>query len=74
MRGVGGQARLGNRRSHCATCNRWARHTQQTAMRQVAWAHVDEYLAALTQAEASLFPLVSEDWRINHPVPMADIS
>jgi hypothetical protein len=58
MRGVSGGCRIGNRRSRCTTCNRFAQHVMRETRKQLIELHEEEYMALRLEAERSLYPVV----------------
>lgn len=60
--GFGGQARIGNRRSRCSTCNNFAQNVRRIAMNRVREEHPEDYNSFKLQAEVDLYPQVIQDW------------
>jgi hypothetical protein len=54
-RGIGGAARIGNRRSDCGTCNRYGAAVRRAAMTLLRAKHPRAYDRALAQARASVY-------------------
>lgn len=67
LRGHGGQARIGNRRNSCETCNNWAQNIARMTGRELRQMHPDDYLAIRARIEADRYPLVIEDFVLSHP-------
>lgn len=62
MRGVGGGARIGNRRNRCSTCNNFAQNVMRMTRKRLKEQHEDEYARIRMQVELDLYPQVIEDW------------
>jgi hypothetical protein len=62
QRGVGGNARIGSRRSLCGTCNRFNQAVSRTARSLLADKHPDEYSRIRLQVECELYPQVIESF------------
>lgn len=74
-RGLGGGARIGNRRSVCTTCNNFAQNVMRMTRKRLKERHEDEYEAIRLQVEADLYPQVLDDWRaMENPVDPLDVT
>lgn len=62
VHGVGGGARIGNRRSQCTTCNNWAQNVMRMTRKRLKEMHEDEYDVIRLQVEKDLYPQVIENW------------
>lgn len=69
MAGRGGGARIGNRRSKCATCNNFAQNVMRLTRTRLKEAHEDEYEKLRLQVEQDLYPQVVTQWLSAHPDP-----
>lgn len=63
MRGRGGNARIGNRRDLCTTCNNFAQNVMRLTRNRLKTRHPDEYASIRSQVELDLYPQVIEDFR-----------
>jgi len=61
-RGVGGGARIGNRRATCPTCNNFAQNVMRITRNRLKERHEEEYAAIRAQVERDLYPQVIEAW------------
>ena len=57
-----GGNRIGNRRSHCSTCNAFAQNVMRLASKRLKELHGDEYEKLRIQVERDLYPQVIEDF------------
>lgn len=73
MRGLGGQARIGNRRNRCTTCNNFAQNVMRLTRSALKAKHLEEYETIRLRVERDLYPQVMEDWLEGHP-ELADLS
>ena len=62
MHGVGGGARIGNRRSQCSTCNNFAQNVMRMTRKRLKEMHEEEYEAIRLRVEMDLYPQVIENW------------
>lgn len=62
MRGVGGKARIGNRRSQCATCNNFAQNVMRHTRKRLMELHEDEYQKIRLEVEVELYRDVLADF------------
>lgn len=62
--GVGGAARIGNRRSRCSTCNNFAQNVMRLTRARLKERHEDEYQQLRLRCELDLYPQVIEDWSV----------
>lgn len=60
--GWGGQARIGNRRSTCATCNNFVRVTEQRALRQLRVMAPDLFERLRLEEAAAEYRALMERW------------
>jgi hypothetical protein len=67
MRGLGGKARIGNRRNRCTTCNNFAQNVMRLTRRKLKEMHEAEYELIRLRVEMDLYPQVMEDWLEGHP-------
>lgn len=68
--GVGGGARIGNRRHDCATCNRWAQNVMRRTRARLKELHADEYERLRLEVERDLYAQIVDDYRAEHPDPV----
>lgn len=66
-RQAGGQARIGNERRFCSTCNRFAATVRQRAGKALIDAFPDEFARLRRQIETDIYPGVVERWLSEHP-------
>jgi hypothetical protein len=66
-RGLGGGARIGNRRSVCSTCNNFAQSVMRLTRKKLKEKYEHEYEQIRLQAEMDLYPQVIEDWNASNP-------
>lgn len=62
VHGVGGGARIGNRRSQCTTCNNFAQNVMRMTRKRLKERHAEEYEAIRLKVEMDLYPQVIENW------------
>lgn len=62
VHGVGGKARIGNRRSTCTTCNNFAQNVMRLTRKRLKEAHPEEYEEIRVKVEMDLYPQVIESW------------
>ena len=62
VHGVGGGARIGNRRSQCTTCNNFAQNVMRMTRKRLKEAHAEEYEVIRLKVELDLYPQVVELW------------
>lgn len=62
MNGIGGRARIGNRRSRCTTCNNFVQNVMRLTRKRLKELHEDDYARLRLQVERDLYPQVIEDW------------
>lgn len=67
MKGIGGNCRIGNRRSVCATCNNFAQNVMRMTRKRLMERHQDEYADIRVRVELDLYPQVIEDFDYDHP-------
>jgi hypothetical protein len=67
MRGIGGGARIGNRRNRCDTCNNFAQNVMRLTRKALRERYRDEYEAIRLRVEMDLYPQVLEDHVRVHP-------
>lgn len=64
--GIGGKARIGNRRSRCVTCNNFAQNVMRLTRKRLMEKYSKEYQEIRMRAERDLYPQVIEDWSRAH--------
>lgn len=62
MRGVKGMARIGNRRSRCATCNNFVQNVMRLTRKRLKELHEEEYATIRLRVELDLYPQVIENF------------
>ena len=62
QRGIGGMARIGNRRSQCTTCNNFAQNVMRLTRKQLKERHSAEYDEIRLKVEMDLYPQIMESW------------
>lgn len=67
LHGIGGGARIGNRRNRCETCNNFAQNVMRLTRRRLKERHEDEYVAIRYQVELDLYPQVIDDFSAKLP-------
>lgn len=67
MHGVGGGARIGNRRSQCATCNNFAQNVMRGTRKRLMETHADEYKRIRLEVEIDLYRQVKADFDVRYP-------
>ena len=67
LRGLGGKARIGNRRNRCTTCNNFAQNVMRLTRRKLKELHEEEYERIRLRVEMDLYPQVMEDFLEAHP-------
>lgn len=67
MNHVGGQARIGNRRSMCTTCNNFAQNVMRMTRRMLAEMFPEEYARIRLETEVRLYRQVMEDFDQKYP-------
>lgn len=72
MRGIGGGARLGSRRTECVTCNNFARNVGNRARQQLKERYPEEYAELRARAEAEMYPQVIEDFALDRRPEMVE--
>jgi hypothetical protein len=72
MSGIGGGARIGNRRSHCSTCNNFVQNVMRNTRKKLMERHQEEYQRIRLQVEIVLYEKVLADFREKHP-PQEDL-
>ena len=60
--GVGGMARIGNRRGTCRTCNNFSANVRRITMTRLKANHAEEYEKTRLRVEVDLYPQVIEEW------------
>lgn len=60
--GIGGRARIGNRRSRCDTCNNFAQNVMRLTRKRLKELHEEEYEQVRVRVEIDLYPQVIESW------------
>ena len=65
MRGIGGKARLGSRRTECRTCNGFAVTVDRKVRQRLKARFPREYAEIRVQVEAELYPGVIEDFALD---------
>lgn len=65
MRGIGGAARVGNRRTECLTCNQFATTVGRISRQQLKERHVEEYEEIRAVVERELYPQIIEDFPLD---------
>lgn len=71
MRGLGGGARIGNRRNVCTTCNNFVQNVMRLTRKRLMELHREEYEQIRLRAELDLYPQVIDDWVLEHGSPEA---
>jgi len=61
-RGHGGNARIGNHRRTCSTCNNFAQNVMRISRQRLRQRYSDEYETIRRAVEADLYPQVIEAW------------
>lgn len=54
-RGLGGKARIGNRRSQCSTCNNFAQNVMRHTRKRLKELHEEEYERIRVEVEIDLY-------------------
>jgi len=72
MRGIGGMARLGNRRTECRTCNVFATATGRIARQRLRERYPEEFTQLLAVAEQELYPQIIEDFELDRRPEMVE--
>lgn len=67
MQGVGGGARIGNRRSHCSTCNNFVQNVMRHTRKRLMELHQDEYQRIRVQVEIALYEKVLTNFKEKYP-------
>lgn len=67
MSGVGGGARIGNRRSQCTTCNNFAQNVMRHTRKRLMELHTEEYARIRLEVEIELYRPVLEDFKTRYP-------
>lgn len=62
LRGRGGAARIGNRRSDCDTCNRWAQAVMRQTRIRLKAQFAEEYNQIRLEVERDLYERVIENF------------
>lgn len=52
---IGGKARIGNRRSHCSTCNNFAQNVMRLTRKRLKELHEDEYAQIRVEVEIEIY-------------------
>lgn len=60
--GVGGKARIGNRRNKCTTCNNFAQNVMRLTRKRLMENHSEEYATIRVRVEMDLYPQVIENF------------
>ena len=63
MQGVGGGARIGNRRSQCTTCNNFAQNVMRHTRKRLMEEHPEEYRRIRLEVEVELYGGVIEEFK-----------
>lgn len=72
MRGIGGAARLGSRRTECVTCNNFAQTVGRMARQKLKERYPEEYEELRAAACIELYPQVIEDFTAERRLEMVD--
>ena len=62
LHGIGGGARIGNRRNRCETCNNFAQNVMRMTRKRLKERHEEEYISIRVQVELDLYPQVIENF------------
>lgn len=65
--GVKGAARIGNRRTDCRTCNRWAQSVLRGVRARMKALHEEEYKRLFLEVERDLYPQIIENFTAEYP-------
>lgn len=67
MNGIGGGARIGNRRSRCATCNNFNQNVMRYTRTRLKERHTEEYNRIRLEVEIELYKRVLESFKRRYP-------
>lgn len=68
MNGIGGGARIGNRRSMCQTCNNFVQNVMRHTRKRLLELHPEEYNQIRLEVEIDLYPRVIEEHKRRYPL------
>lgn len=68
MRGIGGMARIGNRRNGCKTCNKFAQDVMRLTRKRMLEEYPEEYRRLRVLVEIEQYPDVMEAFMKQYPI------
>ena len=63
-KGFTGQARIGNRKTRCGTCNRFAQAVRRAALRRLKERFAEEYRVIVLESEAACYRQAMDEWTL----------